>query len=197
MIPVSGTDFKISNYEINYDAFSRFLNASKLARENRDKQGHKLYSGKIFRYIMHTPEGFVVNRAYKNYPIAYISWYGAKAYVDWYSKVTGKHFALPTASEWTQMAKVGFDRASLFSHANFNSGVLFQCGMKTPNKDGICDIFGNVFEWTATPSGTSKHVIKGGSFRSKKSFLVPQKYGTEYNQNANRSDLGFRIVQHR
>ena len=194
MVQVTGTNFKASKYEVSYEAFARFLNASKSAQKNRDAGGHTLYNSKIFRYILQKPDGFMVNRNYKDYPITHISWYGAKAYVRWLRNQTHKPYALPTREQWTQMASVGFNTNSLFSQANYNSGVLFQKGTKSPNNDGIYDIFGNVFEWTNTPIDTAKHVIKGGSYRSKKSFLLPHKSSSAYNQNASRGDLGFRVI---
>ena len=195
MVPVQGTNFKASKYEVSNEAFCRFLNASKSAKQNRDANGHALYSSKIFKYILQRPDGFMVNRNYKDYPITHVSWYGAKAYVRWLGKQTHKSYALPNQAQWTQMAKVGFNPNKLSMQANYNSGVLFQKGSKSPNSNGIYDIFGNVFEWTNSASSNGKHVIKGGSYRSKKSFLVPHKSSSEYNQNANRSDLGFRVIQ--
>jgi len=195
MIVVPGTNYAASKYEVTYEAFVRFLNASKSAKNNRDANGHKLYSGKIFKYIMQKPEGFLVGRNYKDYPVNHITWYGAKAYVRWLSSQTKRHYALPSATQWTQMAKIGFNANKLYAQANYNSGVLFQKGLKEPNRFGIHDIFGNVFEWTTTSAGAGKHVIKGGSYRSKRSFLVPHKSSSAYDTNANRGDLGFRIIR--
>ena len=195
MIPIPNTNFSMSKHEVTYDAFIRFLNSSKLAQRNKDKDGNKLYGGKIFKYVLQTPDGFIVSRAYKNYPINYISWYGAKAYIDWLSKKTKKHYLLPTEKQWEQVAKAGYNSKNLSLSANYNSGVLFQTGIIKPNPYGIYDLFGNVFEWTATPYGKDKHIIKGGSYRSKKSFLTPYKHSEEYNQNINRRDLGFRLIE--
>jgi len=196
MVPVSGADFKASKYEVTYEAFARFLNGSKAARQNSDGHGHKLYSGKIFRYIMQRADGFAVSRAYKDYPVTHVTWYGAKAYIHWLNQKTKKHYSLPTQLQWTQMAKVGFSPKKLYAEANFDSGVLFQKGMKEPNADGIYDLFGNVFEWTNTVASKGKHAIKGGSYRSKRSFLLPSKSSSEYDQNSNRGDLGFRLIEH-
>jgi hypothetical protein len=194
MVQVKGTNFKASKYEVTYEAFTRFLNGSASARKNRDANGHKLYGDKIFKYIMQRPDGYSVNKSYKDYPVTHISWYGAKAYTEWLSSKTKKHYALPTSLQWTQMANVGFSPSKINAQANYNSGVLFPKGMKSPNSNGIYDIFGNVFEWTTSASSNGKHVIKGGSYRSKKSFLKPQKSSAAYNQNTNRGDLGFRVI---
>jgi len=191
---VKGANFKTSKYEVSYEAFVRFLNASKYAQQNRDRNGHKLYSTKIFKYILQTPEGYVVSRSYKDYPVTHVSWYGAKAYINWLREQTHKPYTLPTQSQWTQMAKSGYAPQSLFAQANYDSGVLLHKGSKSPDKNGIYDLFGNVFEWTNTPHGKEKHIIKGGSYRSKRSFLTPLKSSSEYNQNTYRGDLGFRVI---
>ena len=191
---VKGVNFKASKYEVSYEAFVRFLNASRYAKQNRDKNGHKLYNTKIFKYILQTPEGYVVSRSYKDYPVTHVSWYGAKAYIKWLREQTHKSYALPTQSQWTQIAKSGYAPQSLFAQANYDSGVLLHKGSKSPDKNGIYDLFGNVFEWTNTPQGKEKHIIKGGSYRSKRSFLTPLKSSSEYNQNTYRGDLGFRVI---
>ncbi len=195
MVKVKNTNFSVCKHEVSYEAFARFLNASPNAQSNKDAHGNRLYSGKIFKYIKHQSEGYVVAKNYKRYPVTHISWYGANAYVKWLSETTKKPYALPSQKQWSALAKKGFEANKLYAQANFNSGVLFQTAMKDPNADGIYDLFGNVFEWTSTPSERGKHIIKGGSYRSKKSFLKPHKSSESYNQNVNRADLGFRIIK--
>ncbi len=195
MIQVPGQSFLISRYEVSYEAFTRFLNASDIAKLNQDKKGHRLYGEKIFNYIMQKPEGYYVSKTYKDYPINYVSWYGAKAYTVWLSKQTSKSYTLPSAQQWRNTAKIGFDSGQVSFQANYHSGVLLQKGLKSPNTLGIYDLFGNVFEWTTTAKGKQKHIIKGGSYRSKHSFLLPQKQSTAYSKNIHRKDLGFRIIK--
>jgi hypothetical protein len=194
MISISGVDFKVSQYEITYEAFARFLNSSGLAQKNKNANGYRLYGGKLFKYIVQRADGYIVNRSYKNYPAAYITWYGAKAYTEWLSRQTQKHYALPTAKQWSRVANIGFSASNVQDQANYNSGILLQRGLKAPASTGLYDLFGNVFEWTETSSGDGKHIIKGGSYRSKKSFLYPNKSSSEYNGNAKRGDLGFRVI---
>lgn len=195
MVKVQNNNFSVCKHEVNYEAFARFLNASKEAQANKDAKGNKLYSGKIFKYIKHQEEGYVVSKIYKRYPVTHVSWYGANAYVKWLSQSTKKPYALPSQKQWATLAKQGFQADMLYAQANFNSGVLFQVAMKDPDQNGIYDLFGNVFEWTSTAINASKHVIKGGSYRSKESFLKPHKSSDAYNQNTSRGDLGFRVIK--
>jgi len=197
MVSIENADYSLAKYETTYDAFVRFLNASKLAADNRDAQGHILYGSKLFKCIDSKQEGFVVSRTCRNYPVTYVSWYGAQAYVNWLKKRTGKPYALPTLKQWENAVKVGRETTThIIEEANFDSGSLFKIGSKAPDPNGIFDLFGNVFEWSATPVGREKHAILGGSFRSKQSFLSPTKSGEAYNQNIQRGDLGFRVMLH-
>lgn len=45
----------------------------------------------------------------ENYPAAAISWYEAEAYCKWLSAKTGRHYRLPTETEWEKAAR-GTDR---------------------------------------------------------------------------------------
>lgn len=194
MISIKNANYSLAKYETTYDAFVRFLNASKSAADNRDRQGHTLYGSKLFKCIDSKQGGFVVSRSCRDYPVTYVSWYGAQAYVNWLKKRTGKPYALPTRNQWENAVKLGQETAHIIEEANFDSGSLFKVGSKVPDHNGIFDLFGNVFEWSATPVGSEKHAILGGSFRSKQSFLSPTKSGEAYSQNIQRGDIGFRIL---
>ena len=194
MVSIKNADYSFAKYETTYDAFVRFLNASKSAADNRDTQGHTLYGSKLFKCIESKQEGFVVSRSCRDYPVTYISWYGAHAYVNWLKKRTGKRYALPSRNQWRNAVAHGQETEHIIEEANFDSGSLFKVGSKLPNHNGIYDLFGNVFEWSSTPVGGEKHAILGGSFRSKRSFLSPTKSGEAYSQNIQRGDLGFRVI---
>ncbi|MDF0676356.1 MAG: SUMF1/EgtB/PvdO family nonheme iron enzyme [Nitrospira sp.] len=92
-------------------------------------------------------------------PVINVSWDDAKAYAAWLSKTTGKHYRLPTESEWEYAARSGakqevwagtseeseLDKYAVFSN---NSGIrTAEVGTKKTNEFGLHDLSGNVFEW--------------------------------------------------
>lgn len=201
MIAIKGQSFSISKFEVNHEAFASFLSSEKLDKKNKDAQGHMLYHPNILTHFEIKEGGYVVKRSYKGYPITQITWYGARAYVAWLSKMTtGKPYRLPTSAQWESAARKGFNVKNLDAEANYDNSYntmafVSRGGSKKENSSGIYDLFGNVFEWTDTKASTGKHVITGGSFRSKKSFLLPSKRSEEYDKHYNRVDLGFRVIR--
>ena len=98
-------------------------------------------------------------------------------------------YRLPTEAEWEYAAQAGTttdydfgnDARQLKSHACFsdNSGDKSDLvGKKKPNRWGLCDLYGNVYEWchdvytdtyNAEPRGPGKgekRVLRGGSWNS-------------------------------
>ncbi|MCS7004414.1 MAG: formylglycine-generating enzyme family protein [Cytophagales bacterium] len=118
---------------------------------------------------------YVVQRGYENYPVAFVSWYGAVAYANWLSKKTGKNYRLPTEAEWEYAAgngskhtrfswgdtkpqgKNGGNVADESAKKKFNwsvfigydDGYVFAApvGRYHPNEFGLYDMTGNVWEW--------------------------------------------------
>lgn len=109
-------------------------------------------------------------------PVSCISWYDAKAYVDWLANKTGKPYRLPSEAEWEYVARAGtttryywgdtadgicqrinlFDesgrRASDLTYvsADCDDGHAYTApvGSFPPNPFGLHDVIGNVWEWT-------------------------------------------------
>ncbi len=94
----------------------------------------------------------------KNLPVETVSWNEAKEYAKRLSAKTGKTYRLPTEAEWEYAARAG--SSALFSfgddvnelgrYAWYNSnsgGHIHSVGTKEPNKFGVHDMHGNVWEW--------------------------------------------------
>ena len=110
-----------------------------------------------------------------SHPVLCVSWNDARAYAQWLSKRTGKRYRLPTESEWEYAARAGSvtarywgdDPVQACRFANVADQSRFQtwgfgqkhectdghyftapAGGYSPNRFGLYDMLGNVWEWT-------------------------------------------------
>lgn len=107
-------------------------------------------------------------------PVACVSWTDARAYVAWLAATTRKPYRLPSEAEWEYAARAGTttdyywgnDPEAGCAYANFYdaSGVgrftwasarcsdgaptVARVGSYKPNRFGLYDMIGNVWEWT-------------------------------------------------
>ena len=124
-------------------------------------------------------------------PVEMVSWGDCQDFISKLNAMTGKHFRLPTESEWEYAARGGKkSRGYQYSGSKTlgdvawydgNSGSKTHAvGTKQPNELGIYDMAGNVWEWCqdwkgsyssspqANPTGAvggSYRVIRGGNWR--------------------------------
>jgi formylglycine-generating enzyme required for sulfatase activity len=125
-------------------------------------------------------------------PVVRVSWAEATAFCEWLSKLSGRVCALPTEDEWEWACRAGSGgrwpfgevAAGLPRVANvadrslhgwgwgrcetgYDDGVMFSAdvGAFPPNAWGLCDLIGNVAEWTAGTYGQDDlKVVRGGSW---------------------------------
>jgi formylglycine-generating enzyme required for sulfatase activity len=114
----------------------------------------------------------------ERHPVVLVSHADAEAYAAWLSRATGRHWRLPTEAEWEKAARgtdgrrfpwgEAFDPTRLASHdAGIFDTVPVGSHPTGASPFGMLDAAGLVFEWTATPQGPDRYVVKGGSWDDK------------------------------
>lgn len=109
-----------------------------------------------------------------NRPVETISWEAANAFCDkltQYEKKNGKlpdgyHYALPTESQWSLFtADASLDQAVMSRVTSLSSTQ--DAGSSEPNKYGLYDTIGNVWEWCSDLfDDRGDHSLRGGSWLS-------------------------------
>ena len=230
---VTVSDFDMSTTEITNAHYAVYLNKAQMSGDiyepsegnvsgkTGDFSGQKyIYlSGSHILYpqnecwIRYKDNMFVVEAGYENWPVVWITWYGAKAFALYYG------FDLPTEAEWEYAArggkhyKFGTDDGTISTNkANYVISDIehpVNARRYRANPFGLYDLSGNIWEWcndwyedyssdSATdPTGAqtgSRRVVRGGSCV----------LSTQYCQTAYRNDsypvargsfVGFRVVR--
>jgi len=154
--------FKMSKYEVTFDQYDQFATATKRPLPNDEGWGRG------------------------DRPVINVNWDDANAFVKWLNKehrIKRGGYRLPSEAEWEYAARAGtktlFNTGNclLADEANFNgnsgwnecqsSGVYRQktltVGQFRPNKFGLYDMHGNVWEWVQDCSHSSyKSAPKSG-----------------------------------
>jgi formylglycine-generating enzyme required for sulfatase activity len=142
--------FAVGRYEVTVAQFQEFLTATKYDAG----AVCSLWDGKL--YIDKTGRNFE-NPGFEQtpgHPATCVSWNDAKAYVSWLSKRTGFSYRLLTEAEWEYAARAGstapYSTGESLNAKNVNmSGEGTQpVGQFAPNRFGLYDMQGNVWEWT-------------------------------------------------
>jgi formylglycine-generating enzyme required for sulfatase activity len=95
-------------------------------------------------------------------PVVNVSWYDARNFIDALNKAADKKFRLPTEAEWEYCCRAGNSNAFAFGVLKINlpkyawyyenafkRGEMYahEVGTRKPNKWGLYDMQGNVYEW--------------------------------------------------
>ena len=177
----------------------------------------------------------------ERHPVACINWDDASAYVQWLSQNTGKSYRLLSESEWEyaaragtttyrywgddgnmycayanggdQAAKAQVPGASNWALATCNDGYAYTApvGSFQPNRFGLYDMLGNIWQWTQdcwngsysaaptdgsawTQGNCSQRVLRGGSWYNGTRYLrSSSRYG--FTTAGRDSRGGFRVAK--
>lgn len=145
-------DFYISPYEITNQQYADFMNLKGLSEDG-------FYDGEEYIDIMnsnvliqHVDGNFIVDPGAGNLPVVSVTWYGARAFCNFYGG------QLPTEAEWEYAAQGGTMRTpTLYAGSDDYTEVAWcgdsqltsvqAIGTKLPNELGLYDMSGNVSEW--------------------------------------------------
>lgn len=142
--------FAVGRYEITVAQFRDFVTSTGhdigTSCSEWDGKGFVIKSGGNFQNPG-TEQG-------SDHPATCVSWRDAKAYVEWLSQRTHFNYRLLTEAEWEYAARAG--STSPYStgenldakNVNMNGKGSQPVGQLTPNKFGLYDMQGNVWEWT-------------------------------------------------
>jgi formylglycine-generating enzyme required for sulfatase activity len=111
----------------------------------------------------------------EDHPVVLVSHGDAVAYAAWLSETTGRTWRLPSEGEWEKAVRGTDGRAFPWggewdpARANSHDRGPFDTLPVGSFADGagpfgLLDGAGQVFEWTATPGGQGRFVVKGGSW---------------------------------
>ncbi|MBC8401820.1 MAG: SUMF1/EgtB/PvdO family nonheme iron enzyme [Candidatus Marinimicrobia bacterium] len=174
-----------------------------------------LYYGDADGPISRDGNKFILDGEFKNHPVVYVTWYGAKAFAEYHAA------RLPTADEWEKAARgsnyfwfpwgndLSGERANYFGSSDpyeSNSIPTTPAGYYNDDHDtedspgfyGTYDQFGNVEEWTSSIYSFGAYnlrIVRGSSWAtSLRPFPNIWQKGSYYPDKGN-STIGFRIVR--
>ncbi len=152
----------IGRYEVTYYQFKKFLDDTQCKKYANKPHGNTRWE--------YNGQGNPENYREEQYPAVNVSWNDAMRFCEYLSEKTGKHYRLPTEAEWEYAANSGrynnFGSTVNFWYKDNSNMELQKVGLNAPNRLGLHDMIGNVWEWCADGGTDSVKVVRGGSFLS-------------------------------
>lgn len=157
-------------------------------------------------YIGYTPvtnaeyaafkSGFVYVAGAENYPVTNLTIEDAIAYCDWLTAKDPRYtYRLPCEEEWVLAAgHMPKDVAMNSGHAE-NGLTAVDAYSQSKGACGGIDFWGNCWEWTSSTDANGQHIIKGGSWNSKRDDCRSEKSDVVRNGTQGYSNVGFRVVR--
>ena len=114
-----------------------------------------------------------------DYPAVYVSWNDTVAFCERLSQMEGRTYRLPTEVEWEYACRAGATTAYYFGDNateldkyawfdkntwDINENYPHRVAQKLPNKFGLYDMHGNVWEWCDDLFDKEYRVLRGGSW---------------------------------
>ncbi|MYB66206.1 formylglycine-generating enzyme family protein [Candidatus Poribacteria bacterium] len=141
--------FFMDKYLVTNAQFKEFVDANPQWRKPQPSKDHidEIYHDGA--YLEHWYENNFP-RGKEEHPVTKVSWYAATAYAQWVGK------RLPTEAEWEKAARGGLEGMQYpwgdtidTTKANylFHIGSTTPVGQYPPNRYGLYDMCGNVWEW--------------------------------------------------
>jgi serine/threonine-protein kinase len=202
--------FFISHAEVTIGEYLKFWRSLKSPLKKAHYQARYLFSNGEFKYLPIWDKDGKLRKGFEpDMPIVGITGRAAEAYCAWLSKKRGIPLRLPTNLEWEKAARGIDGRMYTWGNSHDPNNALCwdnkeargkypiaapSCSFpKDKSIYGVCDLVGNVREFTTEKVGRSNvFVIKGGSLESRLSFSHCG-YSTHSNGDC-QNDIGFRYV---
>ena len=138
-----------------------------------------------------------------NHPVVKVTWNDAVEYCKWLStKDKDAKYRLPTEAEW-EIAAGHMPKDADFNNGEHSGTTPVDQYPQTPAACGALDMWGNVWEWTATPitvqdgpeTSHTEMAVKGGAFDSPRTDCRTENRGVGRPPQRAAANLGFRVAR--
>jgi len=174
---VSVGRFAMGKYEVTVGEFKRFVKATGY-RTDAEKQGSCYSYSQGWSLVKGVNWRDPKFSQSDKHPVTCVSWNDGVAYAEWLSQQTGQIYRLPTEAQWEYSARAGTETARYWgndpdkacgyanvhdntskkengfswTHQNCTDGYAQTApvGQFKPNKFGLYDMLGNLWEWTCS-----------------------------------------------